>query len=136
MEDDEGPGGCDEAVVLTPSSGSTPASTTVGPVTLDESGTDVCLHLDGTALLRSHFSAGTELEVGAASSFTLVLRDQDGGTLLDGWDVTIGDIDAHTFVNLEWSPVGGEVNDVVLHARAKSGTATTTLSLALFDPLD
>jgi hypothetical protein len=113
---------------LAPTSAGQPANAALGPTSVDGAGTDFCLRLDTRKLGRAHFMADTP-----DASVTLQLRGTDGSKIQDGWDVAVS---SGTFENLEWSPAAGQVIDVVLHVAAKSGSASTRVSVSLFDPLD
>lgn len=125
---------CAMQLTLDGSAGSAP--NVVGPLTLDTSGADLCLHLDATHNTRVHFAASTPYEAGPASSYTATLEDTAYGAILDGWDVTVGNTDPHTFLNVEWNPPAGQTTNVILWVRSVAGTTPTTINLALFDPLE
>jgi len=126
---------CPTSIPLAPGSPGTPAGMEVGPLELGTA--SFCLHLDTRGLIRGHFMAGTSLrESGDASSFTLTLADTNGTTLVEGWDVSIGNTDTKTFANLEMAMEADLERDVVLTISAKGGTApVTNLGFSLFDPL-
>ena len=70
------------------------------------------------------------------SSFAATLEDANLAPVVDGWDVTVGQTDPHTFLNLEWSPPAGAVTTATLWVHARAQTATTTIDVSLIDPLD
>lgn len=112
-------------------------ATPIGPVTVDQTGIDLCLSLDARDnLVVAHFAAGTEYEMAASSSFLLALFDRDGNPMREGWDVSFGSTPTTTFANLEYGITKGQLVDVVLWVRAKSGTATSTVNLHLFEPYE
>jgi hypothetical protein len=122
----------------------TPLPTPQGCVTLDPSAaqdysitTDasVCMHLDATMLHRAHFMLGMPAYAGTTSGFTVALRDAAGQLIVDGWDVTVGQTDPMTAATVEWSPPAGVTTDATLVISAPQPT-TTTIDLALFDPLE
>ena len=133
------PHACIADITLDGSGGSS-TPTQLGPLVLDADGASVCLHLDATQnLVAAHFAAQTEYQAGMASAFTTVLQDTSFLTLQDGWDVTVDDNAPRTFANLEWNAPLHEMTDAVLWIRASApatGTATTTLSLSLFEPFE
>ena len=109
----------------------------IGPASYDSNGTSVCLHLDATHnLVAAHFAANTDYTPGTVSSFTTTLLDTRRATLQDGWDVTVGAADPQTFANLEWNAPLHVVTDAVLWVRAPNAPTTTTISVALFEPLE
>jgi len=128
------PKGCEQTITLV--GAITPAPQTIGPRAIDSTGFNVCLDLDATALGRAHFMGGTSWEPSLASSFVATLQRTDGTTIQEGWDVTVDDTPPRTMVNLEWSPPVGQVTHTVLWVRARGATATTTVDMALFDPLE
>ena len=129
------PSGCADTFTLT--GAITPSPHTLGPITIDGAGINLCMRLDATALGRAHFMGGTSYEDGTASSFVATLqRASDRTTIQDGWDVTVDDTPPRTMVNLEWSPAAGSITDTILWVRARGATATTTIDIALFDPLE
>lgn len=127
------PGTCTD-VALTPDS-TLMASQTL-PLTIDTQGIALCLHLDATMLARAHFSAGTPSQPGTSSSFEQVLLDASGQVIVAGWDVTLGATSPTTYAHLEWSPAGGQTTDVKLIVWTRAGSATTSLGVSLFDPLE
>ena len=128
------PGTCSTSASLTGSTNATP--TTFGPLTLDATGISLCAHLDATQLTRAHFAASTDQRAGATSGFAATLERSDFTPITDGWDVTVGDAPAQTFLNLEWGPPAGQATDVIVWLRATATPASTTISLDLFDPLE
>ena len=129
------PGDCDHDVSLYGMSGSGPTS--IGPLTVDGSGTDICLTLDARDnIWVGHFAAGTEYENGDASSFQLTLFDRDGVVLRAGWDVSVDVAMPRTFANLEYGVDKGQVLQALLHVRARTGTATSAIRLYLFEPYE
>jgi hypothetical protein len=128
------PEGCAETVTLIGAITTAPRS--IGPRAVDANGLNVCLALDAAALARAHFTCSTAYEPGAASSFAVTLQRPDRSTIHDGWDVTVGAAPARSMAHLEWSPPAGAVTHAVLWLRARGPTATTTVELALFDPLE
>lgn len=130
-------GPCEHEVTLI-----SPANAEVGSLEIDHAGIGVCLHLEGGTSWRHHLMIGTDREDGDASSFELILVDGLGGELREGWDVTFGAEEPQTFASVEWIPwddtvpADERVSDVVLWARAKGETATTSIDMALFDPLE
>ncbi|MDB4955107.1 MAG: hypothetical protein JWO36_2676 [Myxococcales bacterium] len=127
------PGTCTMQVAL---DGSTGTAQTVGPLALGINGADICMHLDATRNTRVHFAAATAQEPGPASSYLATLEDRSFHAIVDGWDVSIGNTDTHTFMNLEWDPPAGQTSDVILWVRGLHARAPTTISLSLFDPLE
>jgi hypothetical protein len=105
---------------------------TIGPVATSGDGADVCVHLDATGLKRSHFSANTPMVAGTTSPFTATLEDASFVRIVDSWQVTVGQTDPHTMMNLEWDPPAPVV-DVILWVH---GPGSTTLALSLIDPLE
>lgn len=134
-DDDSGdPNACTHSLTLDGASGSS-EPTAVGPVALGS--TNICMHLDASHnLVRGHFMASTDVEPGAASSFTTTLTEIDGTMIVEGWDVTFGQSDPQSRATLEWSIPSGEVHDVILHVTARAGDAATTIRLALFEPFE
>lgn len=128
------PGTCTTSASLIGSTNAMP--TTFGPMTIDTAGIVLCAHLDSTQLTRAHFAASTDQRPGITSGFAATLEHADLTSITDGWDVTVGDAPAQTFLNLEWGPPGGQVIDVVVWFRATAAPASTTISLDLFDPLE
>ena len=110
---------------------STPAA--YGPAVLGASGVDLCLHLDATKLRRAHFGAtASPATKGTTQPFLATLEDSGGTPILDSWDVTVGQTDPTTFMNLEWSPPIA-TTDVILWVR---GNGNATISLSLIDPIE
>jgi hypothetical protein len=106
----------------------------VGPITVDTTGTDICLSLDARDnIWIAHFAASTGHEQGASSSFQLGLYDANGDLIANGWDVNFS---SSTRASIEHGIEKGQLVDVVLWVRAKSGTATSTVSLYLFEPYE
>ena len=129
------PGDCDHSLSLYGMSGSGPTS--LGPVTVDGAGIDICLALDARDnIWVGHFAAGTDNETGSASSFQLTLFDRDSHVLRAGWDVTFGSSPPTTFANLEYGVDKGQVLQALLHVRARTGTATSKIDLYLFEPYE
>ena len=129
------PAGCTETFTLV--GATTPSPHTLGPIALDGAGVNLCMRLDASGLARAHLMGGTSWENGTASSFAATLeRADDRSTIQDGWDVTVDDTPPRTMTNLEWSPAGGSTTDAILWVRARGATATTTIDIALFDPLE
>jgi hypothetical protein len=128
---------CASDLTLDGSSGT--GSTQLGPMQLDASGTSICVHLDATNNhVAAHFMASTDSMPGSTSPFATVLEDASFATLQDGWDVTVGETSPATFENLEWNAPLHVVTDTVLwvHATYATDTRTTSISVALFEPLD
>jgi hypothetical protein len=110
---------------------------TLGPLTVDTTGLDICLTLDARDnLLVAHFAATMHNEPSTSSSFRLSLYDADGNLLRDGWDVTYGIPAESTHASLEHGIEKGQLVDAVLWVRAKTGTATSPLRLYLFEPFE
>jgi hypothetical protein len=129
------PSGCAETFTLV--GAVTPSPHTLGPITIDGAGVNLCMRLDSSQLSRAHFMGGTAYEDGTASSFVATLeRASDRTTIQDGWDVTVDGTPPRTMVNLEWSPAGGSIVDTILWVRARNAPTTTTIDAALFDPLE
>jgi hypothetical protein len=127
------PGDCAHQAALYGMTGNASA-TPIGPLTVDATGIDICLSLDARDnIWVAHFAAGTEYESAASSSFELALYDSDGNLMRDGWDVSFS---TSTFANLEYGVTKGQIVSAVLWVRAKTGTATSTVNLHLFEPLD
>jgi hypothetical protein len=122
-------------VTLTATSSGQVASQTL-PLALDTQGVALCLHLDASALGRAHFMAGTPSQPGTSSSFEAALADAGGQVIVAGWDVTVGATDPTTFTNLEWSPPARQASDVKLIVWTRAGSASTSVSGSLFDPLE
>lgn len=112
--------------------GSTAMSSTFGPYVFGTA--TFCLHLDGSQLHRGHFMANTRYQAGDASGFSLEMTDANGSPLGSGWDVSVGHTDTKTFANLEMAVAGGTVLEVRLVVTATD--KTSTVNVALFDPLD
>jgi hypothetical protein len=106
----------------------------MGPVTVDPTGIAVCLQLDATKLARAHFMAQTSYRPGNVSPFTSTLVDASGTTLVDGWDITVGQTQPLSSTNLEWDAPPGLVTEVTLHVSDITGPLATSLQLALLDP--
>ena len=130
------PGACMQDVSLDGTS--TAAPTPIGPLTLDASGSTICLHLDATRnIADAHFVALSDMLAGDTSGVLAVLQDPDRVTLQDSWDVSIGSAPAQTHMTLEWNAPLHEVTEAVLWVRAGNASAiATTIQLALFEPLD
>ena len=112
-------------------------SAQLGPMQLDASGTSICLHLDATNNhVAAHFMSSTDSMPGATSPFAAVLEDAGFATLQDGWDVTVGETAPATFENLEWNAPLHVVTDTVLWVHATGEARTTSISVALFEPLE
>jgi hypothetical protein len=111
-----------------------PAS--LGPMTLDATGISVCAHLDATQMTRAEFAASTDQRPGDASGFAATLEHVDYTTILDGWDVSVGEAPTQTFLNLEWPAPAGQTLDVIVWFRATGAPTKTQLALDLLDPLD
>ena len=130
---------CVADITLDGSTGSA-QGTLAGPFTLDRNGVTLCVHLDATRnLVAAEFAAETDRQAGSTSSFATVLEDMDGAVLQDSWDVSFDNTNPQTFANLEWSAPLHVVTDTQLwlHARDPiTSTATTTISLSLFEPLE
>jgi len=130
------PGECAYSVALYGMTGNADA-TPVGPITVDTTGIDICLSLDARDnLVVAHFAAGTTYESADSASFQLGLYDGNGTLLRDGWDVTFGSTPTTAFANLEYGVEKGQVMSAVLWVRAKAGTASSTVSLHLFEPYE
>ena len=130
------PHSCVADVTLDGSTGSS-QPTLVGPLVLDHSGLTVCLHLDATHnQVAAHFGAETDRQVGSASAFVTVLQDDGFATLQDGWDVTFDSTQPQTFANLEWNAPLHVVTDAMLWVHARDQSASTMISLSLFEPLE
>jgi hypothetical protein len=98
-------------------------------LTVDQSGLDLCLHLDGRAFSRSHLMADTQ-----NADFALRLDRPDGTIIQAGWDVPVA---GGTFENLEWSPERKSVDDVILHVATKQPAAKTVkLDIWFGDPFE
>ena len=130
------PHSCIADVTLDGSTG-TPQPTRVGPLTLDQNGLTICLHLDATQNLgAAHFAAETDAQNGTASAFTTVLQDDSFATLQDSWDVTVDSSQPHTFANLEWNAPLHVQTDAMLWIRTRGQASSTMVSVALFEPLE
>ncbi len=130
------PGECAHEVALYGMTGTSEA-TPVGPLTVDATGIDICLSLDARDnIWIAHFAAGTDYESAASASVALGLYDRDGTLMRDGWDVSFGTNPTTTFANLEYGIEKGQLVSAVLWVRAKSGTATPTVQLRLFEPFE
>ncbi len=128
------PNACAQSVTLV--GGTTSAPTPVGPLQLDTSGANLCVRLDATQLSRAHFMASTDQRAGTTSGFDATLQHTDYTTIVDGWDVSVGETQTQTFLNVEWSPPAGQTTDVVVWVRAAEAPAPATIQLDLFDPLE
>jgi len=128
------PRGCTASVSLTGSTTATPIA--LGPFALDANGITVCAHLDATQIARADFAASTDQRTGNASGVAATLERVDLTSIVDAWDVTVGDAPPQTFLNLEWGPPGGATTDVIVWFHAAATPATTTINLDLFDPLE
>lgn len=113
-----------------------PDSVTIPSRSYDTTGALFCLELDARENIQvAHFAAGTAYEQAAASSFHLALFGGGDGTMLrEGWDVGFGN--GNTFANLEYGVTKGDYIAVKLFVAAKTGTATTEVSLSLFEPFE
>lgn len=109
--------------------------TQIGPLTLDASGSTICLHLDATHnVADAHLAAQSDAQPGDTSGVLAALQDPDRLMLQDSWDVSIG---TQTHMTLEWNAPLHEVTEAVLWVRAANASAVaTTIQLALFEPLD
>lgn len=116
--------------------GAVTTSPTSVALPLDGNGANICAHLDATQLSRAHFMAGTDQRPGTTSGFSATLQHADFSTILDGWDVSVGETSPQTFLNVEWSPPAGQTTDVIVWVRADSEPTTVTFGLDLFDPLE
>ncbi len=125
---------CAQTISLVGSSSSSP--TNVGPLSLDTSGMDLCIHLDPTGLSRAHFMLDTPPQHGTTSEIASRLEDSMFAPILDGWDVTVGMTDPQTSMNLEWDPPTTAPTDIVVWVHGVSGEMSTTITMSLFDPLD
>ena len=65
-----------------------------------------------------------------------MLEDTDGTVLQDSWDVSVGNSDTRTFANLEWNAPLHVVTETQLWLHAREQTATTTISVSLFEPFE
>lgn len=130
------PAACAQTITLAPADAGTVAKAVVGPLAIDATGVALCVELDATKLSRAHLMAGTAYEPAMASSFAATLERTDRTTIQDGWDVTVDDNPPRTMTNLEWSPPAGTVTSTILWVRARGATATTTIDMGLFDPLE
>ena len=130
------PHSCIADVTLDGSTG-TAQPTHVGPLTLDQNGLTICLHLDATQNLgAAHFAAETDAQNGMASAFTTVLQDDNFATLQDSWDVTVDSSQPHTFANLEWNAPLHVQTDAMLWIHTRGQASSTMVSIALFEPLE
>ncbi len=125
---------CSASVPLTPD-GTLMASQTV-PLTVDEQGLALCLHLDATGLARAHFMADMPARASTTAAFSTALLDASNHLIVNGWDLSVGQTDPQTSAHLEWSPPAGQVIDVRLWVQSRAGTAATSVAVSLFDPLE
>ncbi len=127
---------CSQTVALYGMTGNAQGETV--PVTVDTAGTTLCLELDARDNIQvGHFAAGTPYEAGTQSSYKLDLFDALDQPVRSGWDVQFGSgADARAFTNLEYGVTKGELVPMKLVVRARAGTATTDLHLALFEPYE
>ena len=110
---------------------------TVGPITVDATGVDICLSLDARDnIWIAYFAASTVHEPAASSSFELGLYDSDGTLMRHGWDVAFSGSPPTVRANIEYIIETRELVEAVLWVRAKSGTATSSVSLHLFEPYE
>ena len=127
---------CTADIMLDGSTGNA-QGTLAGPFSLDRNGVTLCLHLDATQnQVAAHFVAETAKENGSASSFATVLEDMDGTVLQDSWDVSFDNTNPQTFANLEWNAPLQAVTETQLWVHAREQTASTTVSLSLFEPFE
>jgi hypothetical protein len=127
---------CVADITLDGSTGSA-APTKLAAMLVDGNGASVCLHLDATHnLVAAHFAAATDYLPGTTSTFATVLEDASFQTLQQGWDVTVDDTPPRTFANLEWNAPLHEMTDAVLWIRAAAAPTSTSISVALFEPLE
>jgi hypothetical protein len=111
--------------------------TLVGPLTLDQNGQTICLHLDATQnLAAAHFAAETDSQTGMVSAFATVLQDDNFAVLQDSWDVTVDTSQPRTFANLEWNAPLHVQTDAMLWIHARGQASSTMVSVALFEPLE
>jgi hypothetical protein len=96
-----------------------------------------CLTLDATHnLQQAHFMAGSPIVHGTSSGVVFTLLDAATvTTLVDGWDVSVGQTDTTTSANLEYSVPAGQTQTVILRMRAVDDR-TDTLGVSLFEPLE
>ena len=125
---------CAENITLVGAVSTSP--TQIGPLALDAAGADICVRLDATQLRRAHFMASTDERTGATSGFDADLQRTDHTTILEGWDVSVGEMQPKTFLNVEWDPPVGQTTDVIVWVRASAAPAAASISLDLFDPLE
>ncbi|MEO8846853.1 MAG: hypothetical protein ABI591_24170 [Kofleriaceae bacterium] len=127
---------CGTDVTLDGSTGSA-QPTQIGPLTLDQNGQTICLHLDATQnVAAAHFSATTDAQPGMVSAFATALQDDDFAILQDSWDVTVDTSQPQTFANLEWNAPLHVQTDAMLWIHARGQAASTMVSVALFEPLE
>jgi hypothetical protein len=114
------------------------SGTPIGPLSLDSTGTVICLHLDATQNIQgAHFVAASGNVVGDVSGLATTLQDPDHSMLVDGWDVSFDTASPKTYQNLEWNAPLHEVTDAVLWLRASaSPVANVTFEVSLFEPLE
>lgn len=109
----------------------------VGPLTIDTTGTTICLTLDATDnLWVAHFGASSDRVSSSASPYQITLMDANGHVLRDGWDVTFGSSAPTTFASVEYGVTKGTMLEAKLHVRALSGVQTTSVGLSLFEPYE
>jgi hypothetical protein len=113
-----------------------PAQVTIPSRSFDTRGALFCLELDARQNIReAHFAAGTRNEQAPASSFVLALLGNGNDSMLvEGWDVEFGTDTA--FANLEYSVTKGDYIAVKLFVAAKTASASTEVSLSLFEPFE
>ena len=114
----------------------TPNLPASAPISVTTDSVGWCVHLTGLVNTHYDFVAGTTNQDGAASSFELVLDDTTGANLTTGGDVSVGQTSPVTHASLEYTITAGTVQDVVLRTRALAGSASTTLTVTVLDPLD
>lgn len=130
------PQACAQTIALYGMTGSAEGMTV--PVSVDTTGTALCLELDARDnIVVAHFAAGTAYESGTQSSFKLDLFDDADQLVQAGWDVQFGSgTDARAFANLEYGVMKGQLVTMKLMVRARAGTASTDLGLSLFEPYE
>lgn len=127
---------CTADITLDGSTGNA-QGTLAGPFALDRNGVVLCLHLDATQnQVAAHFVAETAKETGSTSSFATVLEAMDGSVLQDSWDVSYDSTNPQAFANLEWNAPLQAMTEAQLWVHAREQTATTTVSLSLFEPFE
>jgi hypothetical protein len=127
---------CSTDVTLDGSTGNA-QPTLIGPLTLDQTGQTICLHLDATRnLAAAHFSATTDDQLGMVSAFATALQDDNFALLQDSWDVTVGNSQPRTFANLEWNAPLHVQTDAMLWIHARGQASSTMVAVALFEPLE